>query len=65
MYSLNEIANKGKMRIEMLLIFKCDLLNLTTVWANSADDKLMVFVYFSQTTGFGISCRSSLLETIA
>ena len=30
-------------------------LTLTTLWANSADDKLMIFFLFPQKTGFDIS----------
>ena len=29
----------------------------TTLWANSTDDKLMIFSYFSQKIGFDISCK--------
>ena len=37
----------------------------TTVLANSADNKLKYFFsYFSQKTGFDISCKLSLLETV-
>ena len=35
-----------------------------SLWANSADDKLMMFSYFSQKTGSDISCKLSPLETI-
>ena len=31
----------------------------TTPWANSADDKLMIFSYFYQKTGFDILCKLS------
>ena len=35
------------------------------VWANSVDDKLMLFyLFFPLKTGFGISCKLSPLETI-
>ena len=37
-------------------------LTLTTLWANSADDKMMFFFsYFSMKTGFDISCKLSPL----
>ena len=41
-------------------------LTFTTLWANSADNKLMVFFfsYFSQTMGSEISCKLSPLKTI-
>ena len=43
-------------------------LTLTSPWANSADNKLVIFFlffpYFSQLTGFDISCKLSPLETI-
>ena len=39
------------------------LKQIATLWANSADDKL-VFSYFSQKTGFDISCKLSPQETI-
>ena len=40
-------------------------LTFTTLWANSADNKLMIiFFIFSQKTGFEISCKLSPLETI-
>ena len=37
---------------------------LITLWANSADDKLMIIFLFSQKTGFDISCKLSPMETI-
>ena len=36
----------------------------TNLKANSEDDKLMTFSYFSQKTGFDLSCKLSPLETI-
>ena len=33
------------------------MLTFTTLWAFSADDRLMIFSYFSQKTGFDISCK--------
>ena len=37
---------------------KYQYLIFTSLWANSADDKLMLFFfYFSQKTGFDISCK--------
>ena len=38
--------------------------NFTTHWANSADDKLMIFSYFLQKTGFDISFKVSPFKTI-
>ena len=41
-------------------------LTLTTLLANSADNKLMIFFsYFSQQTGFDISWKLSPMETIS
>ena len=38
---------------------------MLTCWAQlSADDILKYFSCFSQKTGFGISCKVSLLETL-
>ena len=34
-----------------------------TIWANSADDKLMTFFHFPHKTGFDISCKLSPLKT--
>ena len=34
-------------------------LTFITIWANSADDKLMIFFLFSQKTNFDISCKLS------
>ena len=47
---------------------KCDQvlwnsLTFTTLWADS-EDKLVIFSYFSKKTGFDISCKLSLMETI-
>ena len=39
-------------------------LTFTTLWANSADDKLVIFFLFCQKTGFYISCKLSPMETI-
>ena len=39
-------------------------LTFTTLWANSADDKLMIFFLFFQKIGFVISCKLSSKETI-
>ena len=40
-------------------------LTFTTLWANSADDKLIIFLsYFSQKTGFDSSRKLSPKETI-
>ena len=39
-------------------------LTFTTLWADSADDKLMTFSYFSQKTGFDIAYKLSPMETI-
>ena len=35
----------------------------TTLWVNSAGDKLIYFSYFSQKTGSDISCKLSPMET--
>ena len=41
------------------------ILTITTLWANSADDRLMTFfLYFSQKTGFDISCKSSPIDSL-
>ena len=37
-------------------------LTITTLWANSADDRLMVFSYFSQKIDFDISKCQSLFS---
>ena len=39
-------------------------LTISALWGDSADDKLMTFFYFSQKTGFDISCKLSPVETI-
>ena len=40
-------------------------LAITTLWANSANDKSMIFFsYFSQETGFDSSHKLSPLETV-
>ena len=41
-----------------------DGLTFTSLWANSADDKLRIFSYFSQKTGIDISIKLSSQETI-
>ena len=41
---------------------KC--LTFTPLWANSADDKLMIFFLIFPETGFDISCKLSSMETI-
>ena len=43
--------------------FVISVLTFTTLWANSADNKLMIFSYFSQKTVFIISCKMSPMET--
>ena len=35
--------------------------NINSFWANSVDVKLVIFSYFSQKTGFDISCKLSPL----
>ena len=35
------------------------VLTITTLYVNSADNKLMIFSYFYQKTGFDISCKLS------
>ena len=37
----------------------------TTLWSNSADNKLKYFSYIPRKTGFDISCKSTPLETIS
>ena len=39
-------------------------LTLAPLWANSANNKLIIFSYFSQKIGFAISCKLSPEETI-
>ena len=39
-----------------------DVLTFNTLWAYSADNKLVIFFLFSQKTGFDISCKLSSLE---
>ena len=39
-------------------------LTLTTLWANSADDKLVIFFLFFPETGFYILCKLFPFETI-
>ena len=39
------------------------VLNFTTLWANSADDK-QIFCSFSQKTAFDILCKLSPMKTI-
>ena len=41
----------------------CSHLTFTTLWANSADDKLILFLIFSGNR-FDISCKLSAMETI-
>ena len=39
-------------------------LTFTTLWPNSADDKLMIFfLFFFQKTGFDMSCKLSPMKT--
>ena len=40
------------------------VITFTTLWTSPADDRLVVLPYFSQKTGFDISCKLSQLETI-
>ena len=35
------------------------MVTFTTLWANSADDRLLIFLFFSQKTGFNILCKLS------
>ena len=39
-------------------------LTFTTLWANLADDTLLIFSYFVQKAGFDISCKLSQVVTI-
>ena len=46
-------------------MFLHNKLTFTTVWANSADDKLIVFFSsFSQKMGFDISCSISTADNL-
>ena len=36
------------------------MVEFTALWANLADDKLMIFFLFSQETGFDISCKFAI-----
>ena len=56
-------ADLGMCDEEAFFMTQYDLLIFTILWANSADNEL-IFSYFSQTTGFHISCKLSPLETI-
>ena len=51
-------------RIKSEVLIKQNYFNHSTLWAYSADDKLIKFFLFFQKTGFGISCKLSPLETI-
>ena len=50
--------------IILVYIKKLNTLTFTTVWANSADDKPMIFSCFSQKIGIYISRKLSPNETI-
>ena len=41
------------------------IINFTTLLANSADDKLVIFFIFFPETGFDISCKLSHLHEIS
>ena len=59
--SISDTPNRNQ------LYDKSDQCRPSTAWsdqqANSADDKLMIFSYFTQKTGFDISCKFSPMET--
>ena len=47
----------------LILLIQQYSLTFTTLWAHSADDKLVIFFfYFSQKTGFDISCKLSPMD---
>ena len=47
------------------LTYYCTSLTVTTLWANSADDKCILFFFlFSQKTGYDILCSLSPIKTI-
>ena len=55
----------GKYIFKTLFSWKrFNIINIITLLAISADDKFVIFFLFSQKTGFDISCKLSLLETI-
>ena len=56
-------SSKKLQRAENYLI-RYKQLNFTTLWANSADDKLIIFFLFLPEIGFDISCKLSPLEII-
>ena len=41
------------------------VLTFITLWANSADDKMIIFSYFPQIIGFDISCKYFLRKLFA
>ena len=53
------------MRIQYIFIVSRSSLTFITLWANSADDKLMVFFLFYQKIGFDISCKGDNLHEMS
>ena len=52
----------GKNKKKYFKMLSAEALTITTLWVNSADDKLMIFFYLFiiyQKTGFDISCKLS------
>ena len=55
----------GKKHTRLVIRFDASIaLTIYHSLANSADEKLMIFFYYSHKTWFGISCKLSPLETI-
>ena len=47
----------------LILLIQQYRLTFTTLWAHSAEDKLVIFFsYFSHKTGFDISCKLSPMD---
>ena len=60
-YYIQTISSHGEFPYNVIDLSHASVVGL---WANSADDILNYFSYFSQKTGFGISCKLSPLETV-
>ena len=63
------MSDFGNCHSQMRLLYTLDHmtsqdLTFTILWALSADDKLLIFSYFSQETGIDISYKLSPLETV-
>ena len=63
---MSEVVHWGLHLLLSIAVFLSKLLlTFPTLWAISADDKLIIFFsYFSQKTGVGIPCKLSPLGTI-